>query len=258
MKYNKSSFPQLKVVALIPARYDSQRFPGKLLKDLAGQTVILRTYRAAANSGLFDAVYVITDSQLIYDEIVQNGGQAFISTEQHETGTDRIAEFAKDIEADIIINIQGDEPFIHQKSLRDLIHVFEEYSNRQIDLASLMIQIQNKADFLNPNNVKVVVDNDNFALYFSRAPIPYSRDKIFETAYKHIGVYAFRKPALERIAQMPQTDLEQIEKLENLRFLQNGLRIKMVKTDKLNFGIDTEEDLQKARLYLKNNKNKYE
>ena len=256
MKYYKSSFPQLKVVALIPARYDSQRFPGKLLKDLAGQTVILRTYRAAINSGLFDAVYVVTDSRLIYDEIVQNGGQAFISTEQHETGTDRIAEFAKDIEADIIINIQGDEPFIHQKSLRDLIHVFEEYSNRQIDLASLMIQIQNKADFLNPNNVKVVVDNDNFALYFSRAPIPYSRNKVFETAYKHIGVYAFRKPALERIAQMPQTDLEQIEKLENLRFLQNGLRIKMVETDQLNFGIDTEEDLRKAILYLKNYKNK--
>ena len=253
---NKSSFPQLKVVALIPARYDSQRFPGKLLKDLAGQTVILRTYRAAINSGLFDAVYVVTDSRLIYDEIVQNGGKAYISSKKHETGTDRIAEFAKDIEADIIINIQGDEPFIHQKSLRDLIHVFEEDVEKEIDLASLMIQIQNKADFLNPNNVKVVVDNDNFALYFSRAPIPYSRDKVFETAYKHIGVYAFRKPVLERIAQMSQTDLEQIEKLENLRFLQNDLRIKMVKTDKLNFGIDTEEDLRKAILYLKNNKNK--
>jgi len=253
---NKSSNSQLKVVALIPARYDSQRFPGKLLKDLAGQTVILRTYRAAANSGLFNAVYVVTDSRLIYDEIVQNGGKAYISSKKHETGTDRIAEFAKDIEADIIINIQGDEPFIHQKSLRDLIHVFEEDVEKEIDLASLMIQIQNKADFLNPNNVKVVVDNDNFALYFSRAPIPYSRDKVFETAYKHIGVYAFRKPVLERIAQMPQTDLEQIEKLENLRFLQNDLRIKMVKTDKLNFGIDTEEDLRKAILYLKNNKNK--
>ncbi len=252
MKYNKSSIPQLKVVALIPARYDSQRFPGKLLKDLAGQTVILRTYRAAINSGLFDAVYVITDSRLIYDEIIQNGGQVFVSTKKHETGTDRIAEFAKDIEADIIINIQGDEPFIHQKSLQNLIHVFKDDVEKKIDLASLMIQIQHKADFLNPNNVKVVVDNDNFALYFSRAPIPYSRDKVFETAYKHIGVYAFRKPALERIAQMPQTDLEQIEKLENLRFLQNGLRIKMVETDQMNFGIDTEEDLQKAILYLKN------
>ncbi len=253
MKYKNSSFPQIKVTALIPARYDSQRFPGKLMKDLAGQTVILRTYRAAVQSGLFNEVYVITDSQLIYEEIINNGGQAFISTKKHETGTDRIAEFAGNIEADIVINIQGDEPFIHQKSLRDLIQVFEADTEKKIDLASLMIRLQNKEDFLNPNHVKVVVDNNDFALYFSRAPIPYSRDKVFETAYKHIGVYAFRKPALERIAQMPQTDLEQIEKLENLRFLQNGLRIKMVETDKLNFGIDTEEDLREAELYLKNN-----
>ena len=252
MKYKNSSFPQIKVIALIPARYDSQRFPGKLMKDLAGQTVILRTYRAVVTSGLFDSVYVITDSQLIYNEIVQNGGQAFISTKNHETGTDRIAEFAGNIEADVIINIQGDEPFIHQKSLRDLIQVFENDTAKNIDLASLMIRLQNKADFLNPNHVKVVVDNNDFALYFSRAPIPYSRDQVFEKAFKHIGVYAFRKPALEQIARMPQTDLEQIEKLENLRFLQNGLRIKMVETDKLNFGIDTEEDLQKAILYLKN------
>ncbi len=251
MKYNKSSMPQLKVIALIPARYDSQRFPGKLMKDLAGQTVILRTYQAAINSGLFDEVYVVTDSQLIYDEIINNGGQAFMSTKKHATGTDRIAEFAKDIEADVIVNIQGDEPFIHQKSLRDLIRVFEEDIGNKIDLSSLMIRLKNQADFLNPNNVKVVVDKDNFALYFSRAPIPYSRDKVFETAYKHIGVYAFRKPVLEQIARMPQTELEQIEKLENLRFLQNGLRIKMIETDRLNFGIDTEEDLQKAELYLK-------
>lgn len=251
MKYKNSSFPQIKVIALIPARYDSQRFPGKLMKDLAGQTVILRTYRAVVTSGLFDSVYVITDSQLIYNEIVQNGGQAFISTKNHETGTDRIAEFAGNIEADVIINIQGDEPFIHKKSLRDLIRVFEEDTENKIDLASLMIRLQNKEDFLNPNHVKVVVDKENFALYFSRAPIPYSRDKVFETAYKHIGVYAFRKPVLERIAQMPQTDLEQIEKLENLRFLQNSLRIKMLETDQLNFGIDTEEDLREAINFIK-------
>ncbi len=242
----------MKVTALIPARYDSQRFPGKLMKDLAGQTVILRTYRAAVASGLFDNVYVITDSTLIYNEIVKNGGQAFISKKRHETGTDRIAEFAGEIEADIIINIQGDEPFIHQKSLRELIRVFEEDTGQKTDLASLMIRLKNQEDFLNPNHVKVVVDNENFALYFSRAPIPYSRDKIFETAYKHIGVYAFRKTVLEQIARMQQTDLERIEKLENLRFLQNGLRIKMVETDRINFGIDTEEDLRKAILYLKN------
>ncbi len=248
----KNSSPQVKVIALIPARYDSQRFPGKLMKDLAGQSVILRTYRSAVASGLFEGVYVVTDSQLIYDEIVQNGGQAFMSAENHETGTDRIAEVAGNIDADVIINIQGDEPFIHQKSLQDLIKVFAEDSEKKIDLASLMIPLQNKADFLNPNHVKVVVDRENFAMYFSRAPIPYSRELVFETAYKHVGVYAFRKPVLERIARMPQTDLERIEKLENLRFLQNGLRIKMIETDRINFGIDTEEDLKEAALYLQN------
>ncbi len=251
MKQNKSSISQIKVAALIPARYQSERFPGKLMKDLAGQTVIWRTYDAARQSGLFDQVFVVTDHHLIYDEIINHGGQAFISQREHHTGTDRIAEVASKIDADIIINIQGDEPFINRTALRDLIHVFEADTLKQIEIASLMIKLKHKNDFLNPNNVKVVTDLNGFALYFSRAPIPYSRDKVFQTAYKHIGVYAFRKTALEAIAQMPQTDLEHIEKLENLRFLQNGLRLKMVETNEVNFGIDTEADLQEAEVYLK-------
>jgi len=237
---------------MIPARYDSQRFPGKLMKDLAGKTVILRTYEAAVNSALFDEVIVITDSQLIFDEIQKNGGQVRMSTAEHTTGTDRIAEFASGTQADIIINIQGDEPFINTEALQLLIETFENDTYEVIDIASLMIKIENKEDFLNPNNVKVVTDPDGFAMYFSRAPIPYSRDKVFEKAFKHIGVYAFRKEVLEEIAGMPPTDLEQIEKLENLRFLQNGMMIKMLETDTVNFGIDTEEDLQQAIDFIKN------
>ena len=244
----------MKTVALIPARYDSRRFPGKLLKDLAGKSVILRTYEAAVSSGLFSEVYVITDHTGIYDEITQNGGKAKMSQSAYPTGTDRIAAFAQQIDADIFINIQGDEPFINQEALQDLIDTFEADTYEVIDIASLMIRMDNKADFLNPNNVKVVTDTDNFAMYFSRAPIPYSRDHIFEKAYKHIGVYAFRKEVLEEIAQLPQTGLEQIEKLENLRFLQYGFMIKMLETNTVNFGIDTEEDLKKAIEFIQNNK----
>jgi len=245
----------MKVVALIPARYNSQRFPGKLMKDLVGKPVIVRTYQAAVNSDLFDEVYVVTNNHEIFDTVIKHNGQALISKKQHTTGTDRIAEFANKIQADIIINIQGDEPFINRKSLKSLIDAFKSDKDKQIDIATLMIELTNKADFLNPNNVKVVVDNNGFAMYFSRAPIPYSRDKVFEKSYKHIGVYAFRKEALMAFAKMPQSELEQIEKLENLRFLQNGMSVKMIETDAINFGIDTPEDLEKAKEYLKLNSN---
>ncbi len=241
----------MKVAALIPARYNSQRFPGKLMKDLLGKTVIWRTYEAVKTSNLFDEVYVITDSQIIYDEIISKGGKCFTSTKEHESGTDRIAEFAPQIDADIIINIQGDEPFINKHALLDMITVFEDDDFEIIDIVSLMKKIDNKEDFLNPNNVKVVTDTSNFAMYFSRAPIPYSRNHVFEKAFKHIGVYAFRKEVLIEMPNIKPTALEEIEKLENLRFLNAGMMIKMVETNKANFGIDTEEDLQKAIAFLR-------
>ena len=244
----------MKVVAMIPARYDSERFSGKLMKDLAGKTVIRRTYEAVVQTGLFQEVYVVTDSEKIYREINQIGGNVLKSTKQHQTGTDRISEFASNIDADIIINIQGDEPFINTSSLIKLIEVMKEDHLEVIDIASLMIKIDNKEDFLNPNNVKVVTDPDGFAMYFSRAPIPFSREKIFEKAFKHIGVYAFRKEVLIEIATLNPTRLEQIEQLENLRFLEYGMMIKMLETDTVNFGIDTEEDLQKANEFLKKNR----
>jgi len=244
----------MKVVAMIPARYDSERFSGKLMKDLAGKTVIRRTYEAVVQTGLFQEVYVVTDSEKIYREINQIGGNVLKSTKQHQTGTDRISEFASNIDADIIINIQGDEPFINTSSLIKLIEVMKEDHLEVIDIASLMIKIDKKEDFLNPNNVKVVTDPDGFAMYFSRAPIPFSREKIFEKAFKHIGVYAFRKEVLIEIATLNPTRLEQIEQLENLRFLEYGMMIKMLETDTVNFGIDTEEDLQKANEFLKKNR----
>ncbi len=245
----------MKTAALIPARMASERFPEKLMKDLLGKSVILRTYEAAVNSRLFDEVFVITDHQDILNEIKNHGGKALMSKKNHATGTDRIAEFAPDIKADIIINIQGDEPFIDTRQLQSLIEVFENDTRQIIDIASLMIAIKNEKQFLNPNNVKVVTDENNFALYFSRAPIPYPRSNGFQTAYKHIGVYAFRKSVLMEIANLQESKLEKIEKLENLRFLENGYRIKMITTDHINFGIDTEEDLLEAQKFLKQNSN---
>ncbi len=245
----------MKVVALIPARYASDRFPGKLLKDLNGKSVILRTYEAAVNSRLFQEVYVITDHQDIFNEIQNSGGKALMSRKNHPSGTDRIAEFAPNIDADIFINIQGDEPFIDPEQLASLIEVFKNDTSSAIDIASLMIKIKDENQFNNPNNVKVVFDKNNFALYFSRAPIPYPRNNRFQGAYKHIGVYAFKKSALIKIAQLQESTLEKIEKLENLRFLENGFSIKMVATDHINFGIDTQDDLQEAIEFLKNKKN---
>lgn len=245
----------MKVVALIPARYASERFPGKLLKDLNGKSVILRTYEAAVNSLLFQEVYVITDHQDIFNEIQNSGGKALMSRKNHPSGTDRIAEFAPNIDADIFINIQGDEPFIDPEQLTSLIEVFKNDTSSAIDIASLMIKIKDENQFNNPNNVKVVFDKNNFALYFSRAPIPYPRDNKFKLAYKHIGVYAFRKSALIKIARLQESTLEKIEKLENLRFLENGFSIKMVATEHINFGIDTQDDLQEAIEFLKNQKN---
>ncbi len=242
----------MKTVALIPARYDSQRFPGKLMKKLGEKTVILKTYQAAESSQLFDDVYVITDSDIIYNEISSNKGKVLKSKKKHTTGTDRIAEFANEIDADVFINIQGDEPFINKKALSQLIDVFKEDKRLKIDIASLMISIKKPSEIANPNNVKVVVDKNNFALYFSRAPIPFNRDLNFSFAYKHIGVYAFRKIALKEISKLSASKLEKIEKLENLRFLENGMKIKMIETDIINFGIDTMEDLEAAINYLKN------
>lgn len=237
----------MKIVAMIPARLEATRFPRKLLQDLGGKSVILRTYEATKSTNLFDEVYVVTDSQIIFDEITQNGGEAIMSKETHESGSDRIAEAMLTIDADIVVNVQGDEPFQDEQSLRDLLSVFVEDQEEKIDVASLMFAITDDKEINNPNNVKVVVDTNNFAMYFSRSPIPFPRDNEFAKHYKHIGIYAFKKEALLRFTELEMTDLERAEKLENLRFLAYGMNVKMVKTTHQPIGIDTPEDLEKAR-----------
>jgi 3-deoxy-manno-octulosonate cytidylyltransferase (CMP-KDO synthetase) len=241
----------MKIIAMIPARYSASRFPGKLMKDLGGKPVILRTYEAALNSNLFDDVYIVTDSDVIFKTIKDVGGKAIMSKKEHECGSDRIAEAVVDIEADIVINVQGDEPFIDEVSLFKLIDVFKKDLKKEIDLASLKVQITNKEDIENPNNVKVITDVNNLAIYFSRSVIPFHRDQNIDVKYyKHKGVYAFRKQALIDFYHTPITPLEASEKIEAIRYQEIGKKIKMVETDVEAVGIDTPEDLEKAIKYL--------
>ena len=238
----------MKIVSMIPARYKASRFPAKLMQDLGGEPVILRTYQAAIETQLFDEVYVVPDSAIIYDVIHKNGGQVIMSDAEHESGSDRIAEAVVDLEVDVVINVQGDEPFIEKESLTKLIQVFHDDETQEIDLASLMTPIFDWDEISNPNTVKVIVDNRNFALYFSRSPIPYPRDtQLLATYYKHKGVYAFRKRALLDFQQLPILPLEAKEKIEAIRFLEYGKKIKMVETDVTGVEIDTPEDLELAR-----------
>ncbi len=238
----------MKVIAVIPARYNSTRFPAKLMQDLGGKTVILRTYDAAKRTQLFDNVFVVTDSDLIYEEIIANGGKAIMSIKEHESGSDRIAEAIAKMNVDIVVNVQGDEPFIEAESLAKVIDVFKNDVDKKIDLASLMREITDENDINNPNNVKVVVDQNDFALYFSRSVIPYPREKNVGVRYfQHIGIYAYRKQALLDFYDLPMKSLEASEKLEQLRYLEFGKRIKMVETEHVGIGIDTLEDLERAR-----------
>lgn len=238
----------MKIIAMIPARYAASRFPGKLMKDLAGKPVILRTYQATVGTGLFDDVYVVTDSSLIYDTIVNNGGKALMSQTKHETGSDRIAEAVEDMDVDIIVNVQGDEPFTEKSSLEGVLEVFRDDPGKEIDLASLMTRITDPSEIKNPNTVKVIVDRRSFALYFSRSPIPYPRDESREITYfKHKGIYAFRKSALLDFRRLPMLPLEAAEKIEAIRYLEYGKKIKMVETEVTGIEIDTPEDLEKAK-----------
>ena len=238
----------MKIIAVIPARYASTRFPAKLMQDLGGKTVIQRTYQTAVNTRLFDDVFVVTDSILIYDEIITNGGKAIMSITAHESGSDRIAEAVENLDVDIVVNVQGDEPFINTKPLAELLDVFRNDFDKKVDLVSLMFEIKDTAEIENPNNVKVVTDQNGFALYFSRSVIPYPRDINAGVRYmKHIGIYAFRKQALLDFYRLPIKSLEASEKLEQLRYLEFGKRIKMVETNQGSIGIDTPEDLEKAR-----------
>jgi 3-deoxy-manno-octulosonate cytidylyltransferase (CMP-KDO synthetase) len=218
------------------------------MQDLCGKTVITRTYDAAVASQLFDDVFVVTDSELIFNEIQSQGGKAIRSIKEHESGSDRIAEAVANMDVDVVVNVQGDEPFIDTDSLQQLITVFKNDTHHKVDLASLMREIQDQEAINNPNNVKVVVDQSQFALYFSRSVIPFPREKNAGVRYfQHIGIYAFRKQALTDFYNLPMKSLEASEKLEQLRYLEFGKRIKMVETSHVGIGIDTEDDLIRAR-----------
>ncbi len=242
---------KLKIIAVIPARYQASRFPGKLMEILGNKTVIATTYQNVVDTNLFDEVFVATDSEIIFNEIASMGGNA-VMTGEHETGSDRIAEAVENIDCDIVVNVQGDEPFLKMEPLKKLIAVFDEDVHNQISLASLKIKLEGINEIENPNHVKVITDNQGFALYFSRSPIPFARETSVETEYfKHIGVYAFRKKALLNFSKLKMQPLEIAEKIECIRYLEYGMKIKMIETDFVGVGIDVPADLEKARAILK-------
>jgi 3-deoxy-D-manno-octulosonate cytidylyltransferase len=238
----------MKTIAMIPARYAATRFPGKLMHMIGDKTVIRHTYENTVATRLFDEVIVVTDSEIIFKEIIQNGGYALMSRSSHESGSDRIAEAVADLEVDIILNVQGDEPFLNRESLQKLLAVFKGDEGKYIQVASLMKIIMDNDLINDPNCVKVVIDRNMNSLLFSRSVIPYPRDKDSQIIYyQHIGVYAFRKNALMNFTTWPITYLEAAEKIECLRYLEHGVQLKMVITEYNGIAIDTTNDLDKAK-----------
>jgi 3-deoxy-manno-octulosonate cytidylyltransferase (CMP-KDO synthetase) len=237
-----------KVGAFIPARYAATRFPAKLMQPLGDKTVIRHTYDNTKATGLFDEVYVVTDSEIIFNEIVNNGGKAIMSKRPHESGSDRIAEAIVDLDIDIVVNVQGDEPFVKKEPLQKVIDVFADPT---VQVSSLMQVMTNPQLIEDPNYVKVAVDKNSNALFFSRSVIPYPRDKDVASKYfEHIGVYAFKKQALIDFTNWPVSPLEAAEKIECLRYLENGVSIRMIETAYMGIEIDTPEDLIKAAKLL--------
>ncbi len=233
---------------MIPARYAATRFPGKLMQLLGGKTVIRHTYDATVATGLFDEVLVVTDSEIIFTEITAAGGKAVMSKHEHESGSDRIAEAAADMDVDIIVNVQGDTPFVKKEPLKKLLQQFDDAS---VQVASLMQVMAKPEEIDDPNFVKVAVDKNMNSLFFSRSVIPFPRDKnVPATYYEHIGVYAFRKQALMNFTHWPVSILEATEKIECLRYLENGVPLRMVVVDYMGVEIDTPEDLDRASKLL--------
>lgn len=238
----------MKKIAMIPARYAATRFPFKLMQPLGNKTVIRHTYDNTLATGLFDEVYVVTDHDSIAEEITSHGGKAIKSIKEHESGSDRIAEAVADMDAHIILNVQGDEPFVNKAVLAQLLAAFED---NNVQVASLMKKFTDLSLVANPNYVKVVVDQNKDSLYFSRSVIPFRRDEtITPVYYEHIGVYAFRKEMLLQFTKWPAAYTEQVEKLEQLRYLENGVRLRMIETQEVSVKIDVPEDLVQAEKYL--------
>ena len=247
----------MKFIGIIPARYASTRFPGKPLAMLGGRTVIQRVYEQA--TAILDEAYVATDDERIFQAVEQFGGRAIMTRADHKSGTDRIEEAAEKIgtQADVIINIQGDEPFIQKSQIETLMHLFDEPSTQ---IGTLGKRFESIEAAMNPNSPKIVTDKRGFALYFSRSIIPYVRGKeqsewLQHFPYlKHLGLYAYRREVLQEVTQLPQSPLEIAESLEQLRWLENGYRIRVGLTNVETVGIDTPEDLQRAEEFLASRK----
>lgn len=240
-----------KKIAVIPARYASTRFPAKLMQPIGPYPVIIHTLKNTEATGLFTEVIVATDSDIIFNEVEKHGGKAVMSKRNHESGSDRIAEAIEDLDVDIIVNVQGDEPFVKSEPLEKLLRVFEGEEGEKIKVASLMQQLFDESLVKDPNYVKVAVDKNNFSLMFSRSVIPYPRSEEKAIKYfEHIGVYAFRKQALLDFTGWEISPLEAAEKIECLRYLENGILLKMVEVDYMGVEIDTPEDLEKAAKYF--------
>lgn len=237
----------MKVVGIIPSRYKSTRLEGKPLKDIYGKPMIQYVYEAAKKAELLDQVVVATDDQRILDTVVQFGGQAAMTSTSHQTGTDRIAEVAKDLEADIVVNVQGDEPLLNPKQIDEAIRPLLD--DPTLKACTLCRMIASEEDLRNPNVVKTVFNLKGDALYFSRSLIPYPRVAEGHRAYEHIGIYVYRKDFLMDYIKMPQTPMEMSESLEQLRILENGIRLKVVVTKygEKSLSVDTAEDLEEVR-----------
>ena len=243
----------MKFIAIIPARYASTRFPGKPLAMLGGKTVIQRVYEQVTS--VLGEAYVATDDERIFQAVEQFGGKAVMTRSDHKSGTDRIQEAATKIntDADVIINVQGDEPFIQSSQIDTLMHLFDEPDTQ---IGTLGKPFESMEAIENPNSPKIVTDNRGFALYFSRSVIPYIRGKEHDDWFgeypflKHLGVYAYRRKVLAEVTELPQSSLEKAESLEQLRWLQNGYRIRVGLTDVETVGIDTPEDLKRAEDFL--------
>ncbi len=237
----------MKVIAIIPSRFESKRFPGKALADIQGKTMIQCVYEQVQKSTLIDAVYVATDSDAIRDSIQKINGNVIMTSEKCSSGTDRIAEAARSLkleDTDILINIQGDQPFLQPECLNDLINAFLKVPN--LKMGTLACQITEREEIDNPNNVKVIFDGDNFAIYFSRAPIPFNRDNTLNAPYyKHIGIYAYSNSFLQKFTSLPYSTLENIEKLEQLRVIEDGHKIQVTVTEFDSASVDAPDDITK-------------
>ena len=248
----------MKSIALLPARLASTRLPEKMLADLAGKPLIVRSWEAVSATGLFDEVWIVTDHERIFAAAQAHHARVCMSRADHPSGSDRLAEIASQRpEVDIIVNVQGDEPFTRKESLEALMACFKD---PKVQVASLCCRITQKADFENPNLVKVVKNQLGDALYFSRAPIPYPREGVAESlhfeAWQHIGIYGYKREVLLQFTQWPAAALEDIEKLEQLRLLQHGINIRMAEVQEKSIGIDTLQDLEQARQHFSDRERK--